>query len=282
LLFRFSGIDAEQPVDEGRLGPAAHGLDPQPELAFLEHPHHLEALDRRVGRLHRLEAERRLDQALQFPVVALQPIVEILHLPVLGLIRQEAFLLQLGDRLAIGGVLVGIDDVRLPVAAAAQCLGEKPLRRLGVASVGEIEVERRATFVDRPVQLFPLALDADLGLVDPPREAGPVLVPQRPLLQLRGVALDPAVERCVVDGDAAFAHHLLELAIADAVAAVPAHAQEDQLTGKVPPLELAAHCQLRRSSARRRRSSPRRFLQRSRSEWVWVWLSGRNGASALT
>ncbi len=65
FLVRFSGIDAEQPVDEGRLGSAAHGLDPQLELALPEHPHHLEPLDRRVGCLHRLEAERRLDQALQ-------------------------------------------------------------------------------------------------------------------------------------------------------------------------------------------------------------------------
>ena len=41
-----------------------------------------------VGRLHRLEAERGLDQALQFPVVALQPVVEVLHLSVLGFFRQ--------------------------------------------------------------------------------------------------------------------------------------------------------------------------------------------------
>jgi hypothetical protein len=30
-------------------------------------------------------------------------------------------------------------------------VGQKPLRRLGVAPVGEIEVKRRTTFVDRPV-----------------------------------------------------------------------------------------------------------------------------------
>ena len=107
----------------------------------------------------------------------------------------------------------------------------------------------------------------------------PALVPQRPLLQLRGVALDPAVQRRVVDGDAAFAHHLLEVPVADAVAAVPAHAQEDHLAGKVPPLELAAHCQLRRSSARRQRSSPRRFLQRSPPDGVHVFGPLPNGHS---
>jgi hypothetical protein len=45
-----SSIDAEQPVDEGRLGSATHRLDPEPELAFPEHSHHLETLiDRRIG-----------------------------------------------------------------------------------------------------------------------------------------------------------------------------------------------------------------------------------------
>jgi hypothetical protein len=68
-----------------------------------------------------------------------------------GLFRQQAFLLQLSDRLAVGRVLVGIDDLGLPVAAAPQCLGQKPLCRLGVAPVGEVEVERRAIFVDRAV-----------------------------------------------------------------------------------------------------------------------------------
>lgn len=84
-------------------------------------------------------------------MVTLQPVVEVLHLPVPGVFRQQAFLLQLSDRLAVGRVLVGIDDLGLPVAAATQRLGQKPLRRLGVAPVGEVKVERRATFVDRAV-----------------------------------------------------------------------------------------------------------------------------------
>ena len=165
------------------------------ELALPEHPHHLEPLDRRIGCPHRLEAERGLDQALQLPVVTLQPVVEVLHLSVPGLFRQQAFFLQLRDRLAVGGVLVGVDDPGLPVAAATQRLGQESLRRLGVAPVGKEEVQRVAALVDRPVQVLPLALDADVGFVDPPRETDPVLVPQRPLLQLRSVALDPAVQK---------------------------------------------------------------------------------------
>jgi hypothetical protein len=112
-----------------------------------------------------------------------------------GLFRQQAFLLQLGDRLAVGGVLVGVDDLGLPVAVAPQRLGQEPLGRLRVASVGEVKVQRVAVLVDRSVQVFPAALDADVGLVDPPGEADPVLVPQRSLLELRCVVLDPAVQK---------------------------------------------------------------------------------------
>jgi hypothetical protein len=119
------------------LGSATHGLDPHPELAFPEHSHHLETLDRGIGRLgdasldalhplraraHRLEAEGRLDQALQLAAVALEAVIEILHLLVPGFFRQQPLLLQLGNRLTIGRVLVGVDDVRRPVARAPQRL----------------------------------------------------------------------------------------------------------------------------------------------------------------
>ena len=38
--------------------------------------------------------------------------------------------------------------------------------------------------------------------------------------------------RRVVDGDAAFVHHFLEVPVADAVAAVPADAEQDNLGRK--------------------------------------------------
>src|SRR5512144_2278871 len=65
-------------------------------------------------------------------LVALQPVVEILHLSVLGAFRQQAFLLQLSDRLAVGRVLVGVDDLRRPVAAAPQCLGKNRFAALAL------------------------------------------------------------------------------------------------------------------------------------------------------
>ena len=46
------------------------------------------------------------------------------------------------------------------------------------------------------------------------------------------------VDGRVVDRHAAFGHHLLEIAIADAVAAIPAHRPEHNLAAKVAPLEI--------------------------------------------
>ena len=56
-------------------------------------PHHLEALDRGVGRLQRLEPAHRPDQLLELAVVGLDDVVEVLHLPVSRLSR--AFALEI-------------------------------------------------------------------------------------------------------------------------------------------------------------------------------------------
>src|SRR3546814_9130615 len=47
--------------------------------------------------------------------------------------------------------------------------------------------------------------------------------PAQPLLHLRGVALDPAIDRRMVDRNAAFRQHFLKVAIADRIATIPAH-----------------------------------------------------------
>jgi hypothetical protein len=42
-----SDAEAEQPVDEAHLGPAADRFDPEAELALSEHPHQLNPGNRR-------------------------------------------------------------------------------------------------------------------------------------------------------------------------------------------------------------------------------------------
>ena len=74
-------------------------------------------------------------------------------------------------------VLVGVDHPRHPVPAAPQGGSKAALGGLGVAPVGEVEVERRAIFVDRAVEVLPAPLDPHIGLVDPPGKRQPTAVP---------------------------------------------------------------------------------------------------------
>jgi hypothetical protein len=55
--------------------------------------------------------------------------------------------------------------------------------------------------------------------------------------QSLGVTLNPAKDRARVDQDAALLHHLSQIAVADAILAVPGHAQQDNLNGKAAALE---------------------------------------------
>jgi hypothetical protein len=63
------------------------------------------------------------------------------------------------------------------------------------------------------------------------------LVWSHPLLNLRGIALDPTKDRAWMDADTALGHHLGEIAVADAILAVPADAQQDDLDRKAAVLE---------------------------------------------
>ena len=127
-------------ADEARLTANVTGDVEDCRLTFAERAHHLEAFDRRIGRLQRLEASDRADQLLQLAMIGLDNVVEILHLPMLCVLRTLALLLQLGERRGVGRRLVGVDDARLvPVLQAVQRLAEEALGRLRIARRREVE-----------------------------------------------------------------------------------------------------------------------------------------------
>ena len=67
--------------------------------------------------------------------------------------------------------------------------------------------------VDGPIGVAPSATDPDGGRVAVPRPAARPEVPARPLLELGGEALDPAIQADVVDRDPAVGEHPLEVAL---------------------------------------------------------------------
>src|SRR5699024_12748479 len=94
----------------------------------------------------------------------------------------------------------------------------------------------------------------------PPRLKGTPPEPSKPLRHYRGVALNPAIDRRIVDRNAAFRQHFLQVAIADRIATIPAHRPQDHITLEMAPLEIR-HRSVRPISAKHAQAS--RFLQQS-------------------
>src|SRR3546814_191111 len=108
-------------------------------------------------------------------------------------------------------------------------------------------------------QVGPLAPHLDVGFIQAPaRIKATPPEPAQPLLHLRGVALDPAIDRRMVDRNAAFRQHFLKVAIADRIATIPAHRPQDHITLEMAPLEIR-HRSVRPISAKHAQAS--RFLQ---------------------
>src|SRR3546814_19449428 len=67
---------------------------------------------------------------------------------------------------------------------------------LGAAGRRQVEIDRVAPLVDCQVQVGPLAPHLDVGFIQAPaRIKATPPEPAQPLLHLRGVALDPAIDR---------------------------------------------------------------------------------------
>ena len=273
------GPNAKSSLHKAHLAPDAGLQAPGASLSFAQGSHDFESLDRGIGRGDRFETAHRLDQYLELSVIGLDHVIEILHLPVGRLPVQLSFALQFGDRCTIARRFVGIERGRLfPVLQASQGLAQEPLRCLGAAGRRQVEIDRVAPLVDCPVQVGPLAPHLDVGFIQAPaRIKATPPEPAQPLLHLRGVALDPAIDRRMVDRNAAFRQHFLKVAIADRIATIPAHRPQDHITLEMAPLEIR-HRSVRPISAKHAQAS--RFLQQS-PWWYRVPTSGPMPESLL-
>jgi hypothetical protein len=86
--------------------------------------------------------------------------------------------------------------------------------------------------VDRAIQVGPPANDLDVGLVHEPPITESVPRRSREVDELRRERLYPPVHSDMVDGDATLGQQLLDIAVGQPIAEVPAHRHRDHLTGK--------------------------------------------------
>jgi hypothetical protein len=115
------------------------------------------------------------------------------------------------------------------IIVAPSGLLEEPAGSGRVAPWGDEHVDDLAELVDGLVGVAPPSGDLQVGLVDLPAITDAVAAGPGSLGQQGREALDPAVDGDVVDLDAAFGQQLLDVAVRQREAQVPAHRQHDHI-----------------------------------------------------
>jgi transposase IS116/IS110/IS902 family protein len=109
----------------------------------------------------------------------------------------------------------------------ADGLLEEPAGGLGVSVSGDEHVDDLAELVDRAVDIAPPAGDLHIGLVHEPAVPDQVAAWPCGVGQQRREPLHPPVDGDVVDLDAALGQQLLDVAVGEAEAQVPADRNDD-------------------------------------------------------
>jgi len=84
--------------------------------------------------------------------------------------------------------------------------------------------------------VMPRLLDLDVGLIDTVGIMGAFQVRSTPLVEFRGVALNPAKRGCIIDSQAAFSQEFFDIAIAQGISKVPPDRPQDDLGGEIAPV----------------------------------------------
>src|SRR5208337_111945 len=163
-------------------------------LAFADLVNRFIAGDGAPSAPERSEMLTRVYSSLDRAVVLFQNIVEILHRSVLAVLLQNILVFELHNRRRVSGMLVGVDDSRHGMVLPSQRFGQKAFCCGRVLLGREEKVEGRAGRIHRTIQVAPLALDPDVGLVHPPTVVGRVEPRAKTSFHFRGVTLHPSLQ----------------------------------------------------------------------------------------
>jgi len=179
-----------------------------------------------------LESQHRPASLLHSPMVLLHQIVQVLAGSNLDATRKFAIFLHLSHRPVRGRI--GVQRNLRWHASVLHCAAQKRFGGIHVPVPGEKEIDRLTGFVDGSVQVHPLSVNLNVGLVHPPQSAdGPSVAPP-PFFEFGKVALHPPQDRCIGNSDPPIRHHDYQIPQAQFEARVPAHAQNDDLSVEVP------------------------------------------------
>jgi len=119
----------------------------------------------------------------------------------------------------------------------AHCLTQESLGGVHVALAAQVEIDCLTNLVDCSIEVHPLALDPDIGLVHAPRSADRAGEPLPALFELRSVMLDPPQNGRVSHADAPLSHHGHQVSKTQLKAQIPTNTQDYDFLVEVPTFE---------------------------------------------
>src|SRR4030095_2900502 len=156
---------------------------------------------------------------------------------------------------------------------------QKPQRGRCVPVLGEQKVNGLAMFVHRAVEIAPLALHLDVGLVHPPADPHWTLAPMKRLFELWTIFDDPPINGGVIHLHSPFLHEFFDMARAQRVRHIPADAHENDVWWEMSPFEAYGHrrspsrCTLRHSRRAYLKSPPGKTCDRTRTSGLGTWVT---------
>ena len=146
---------------------------------------------------------------------------DVLAGPALAFAWQELFALEVTDRTDVSGILVDIDYPWSGDVRSAQHFAKKVLGCSSAAGLIQKEIECLASRVNGSVEIHPPTFDFDIGLVNSPGIVGLFQIRAAAFIELGCITLDPAINSGVIQRQAPFRHHFLQIAITQRVAKMP-------------------------------------------------------------
>jgi hypothetical protein len=116
-------------------------------------------------------------------------------------------------------------------------LAEKLRGGLGILCSTQHELDGVPLGIDRTVQVVPLLLDLDIGLIHAVGVIGRFELWPAAFVELRSIPLDPMKYRRMINRDPAFPQEFFHVARAQRIAEIPPHGAEDDVGLKVAPFE---------------------------------------------
>jgi hypothetical protein len=220
-------------------------------LPFADHVHDFDAAENDGRAAEVLEALYRACDALDRAMVLLDNVVEVFALPnhnfgaVLGI--------GITDPGLVRSALIDVDDLGKTVVLDGAL--EKPPCRTTIAFGGQQEVDGVSLLVNGTIPIPVLVADIDVRLVQTPtladRADAPFALPfTEGFLQDRDQLDDLAVNRGMIDEQAALLHHLFEIAQTQRVGDIPPDAQQHNVQWKSQPLDHASRIALKQRKLR--------------------------------